>query len=78
MSRRKRKSNNPAGRPVTVGGDSAAVVVPVRLPVALRDAVDAAAAGASVSRSEWLRLAVEAALGRSVTFGGLVDPSFVE
>lgn len=62
MSRKKRKSNNPAGRPPSVGGDSAAVVVPVRLPVALRDAVDSAAASARITRSDWLRLAVEAAL----------------
>lgn len=61
---RKRKSNNPAGRPVSIGGDSAAVVVPVRMPVTLRDAVDAAASGVGVSRSDWLRLAVETALAK--------------
>lgn len=65
VSRRKRKSNNPAGRPVTVGGDSAAVVVPVRMPVTLRDAVDAAASSARVSRSDWLRAAVMLGLERS-------------
>jgi hypothetical protein len=62
MARRKRKSNNPAGRPVTVGGDSAAVVVPVRLPESMRDEVDAAAARLGIERSAWLRMAVMAAL----------------
>lgn len=62
---RRRKSNNPAGRPPSIGGDSAAVVVPVRMPVALRDAVDSAAEAASVTRSDWMRAAVEAALSRT-------------
>jgi hypothetical protein len=57
VSRRKRKSNNPAGRPVTVGGESAAVVMPVRMPSSLVARIDAAADSAGITRSQWLRIA---------------------
>lgn len=64
VRRTKRKSNNPAGRPVTVGGESAAVVVPVRLPVALVERVTAAAESSGVTRSQWVRDAVAERLAR--------------
>lgn len=77
MSRkRKRKSNNPAGRPVTVGGDSAAVVLPVRMPAALVERIDTAAELAGITRSQWLRIAVHAQLESQATL--VVDPTLVE
>jgi hypothetical protein len=59
---RKRKSNNPAGRPVTVGGDTAAVVMPVRMPATLVARIDAAADSSGITRSQWLRIAALAQL----------------
>ena len=76
--RRKRKSNNPVGRPVTVGGEQAVVPMSLSMPVALVERTDAAAELAGLTRSQWWRLAAMAALGRSVSFGGAVDPSLVE
>lgn len=67
--RRDRRHDNP-GRPVSVGGDTAAVNLTLRVPETLRDDAARAAGAAGVSPSQWWRLAALAALGRHVTFSG--------
>lgn len=59
---RKRKSRNPAGRPVSVGGESAAVVLSVRIPAALRERAQLSAEAQGLTASEWWRRAAEACL----------------
>lgn len=59
---RKRKSNNPAGRPVTVGGTEAVRVLSVTFPRTLREQVEASATGQGISVSEWMRRAARSGL----------------
>jgi predicted HicB family RNase H-like nuclease len=55
MPRRRRRSNNPDGRPSQGLTEASAIV---RLPRALLDAADAAARAEGVSRAEWIRRAM--------------------
>lgn len=64
MKSRTRKSNNPAGRRITVGGTSKAGVLSVRIPAVLRKQAEERAARAGISISDWWRRAAEQALAR--------------
>lgn len=59
MAKRKRKSNNPDGRP-SQGIDEVRLLVP--MPEALADDATKRAAAAGVSRAEWIRAAMRARL----------------
>jgi len=58
-TKRKRKSNNPDGRP-SHGIDEVRLLVP--MPESLADAATSRAAVEGVSRAEWIRAAMLAAL----------------
>jgi hypothetical protein len=67
VARRKsgdRRHKHP-GPATVVGGDAPAVVVLVRMAVADVERIDAAAEAVGVTRSAWLRRAVEAALSQA-------------
>lgn len=78
MARLKRKSNNPAGRPPSVGGDKAAVRVTITLPESLRIEVDAAAAREGIKASEWWRRAAYTELGVAAGLTPRLEPAGVE
>jgi len=59
MAKRKRKSNNPDGRP-SHGIDEVRLLVP--MPQELADAATTEAADEGVSRAEWIRAAMRARL----------------
>lgn len=61
MTRRKRKSNNPDGRP-SQGLSETRVLVP--MPVQLADDATTAAEAEGVSRAEWIRRAMAQRLAK--------------
>lgn len=60
--RRKRKSNNPAGRPITVDASASYLL---KMPAALLEAARDAAEREGIGLAEWLRRAARREFARS-------------
>lgn len=71
MARKKRRSNNPAGRPVTVGGATYLLTLTPELLQAARES----ARLQDITLAEWWRNAAWRELGAAIS---RPDPAFVE
>lgn len=68
-----KKAKKPPGRPRKTGDER--VILSARVPVGLGDLVDAAAAKAGLSRTDWLELAIRNELMRHAMTGGAQCPT---
>jgi hypothetical protein len=75
MAKRKRKSNNPDGRP-SHGIDETRVLVP--MPESLATDATSAAEAEGVSRAEWIRRAMQVRMLVGATKPGLVELEMTE